>query len=162
MVEQKQINKTIVNGLKQACGCEVIRANQTSTLPKYPFLSFNIITPLKIKGGTYSEYEDMKEKEITQVWSFTVQSDSDMEALALAYTAHEWLEDTGTLQLSESGIVARKISDISNRDNLVSVDYEYRKGFDATFALLSRIDISKQENIVEHINISHETEEQNV
>lgn len=145
MIDQKQINKVMINALKEVCGCEVIRANQSAMLPDYPFVSYNIVNPLISKNRSYAEYADRREKEITQVWSITVQSDTDAEALVIVMTARDWLEETGFLVLQDAGIAVRKVGEITNRDNLISIDYEYRKGFDFTLALINRIEIAREE-----------------
>lgn len=151
MIEQKQINHSIIAGLKSICGCEVIRANQTNPLPRYPFISYNIVT-IKTKAGTYSEYEDgEKEKELLQTWSLTIHSDDDAEALKIAMLAHDWLEEIGNGYLNDYGIVVRNIGEISNRDNLITIEYEYRKGFDTTFAVINEI-TEKTNEIIEKAN----------
>lgn len=146
MIDQKQIKKVIINGLKEVCQCEVIKANQVGKLPDYPFLSFHIIAPLSSKAGSYAQLENgIKEKEVLQTWSITSQSNSDEDAFNVAIKAFDWLEETGYLILSESGIAVRKLSNISSRDNFITIQYEYRKGFDVTFAFLNQIKESEEE-----------------
>lgn len=140
MIDQKQVNKLIINGLKRYCGCEVVFANTNATMPPYPFISCTITTPSAGNPGTYCVDGDMHYKEVEQIWSITAQSDNDLEALEIIYKARDYLENIGILELSESGIIPSSLTGITNRDSILTYGYEYRKGFDTTFNLLNKLE----------------------
>lgn len=138
---QIQINKIIVDGLQNFVSCPVIKSNLSTPTPKYPYISFTITSPVLPKGGTdarlgngiYAVYT-------SQVWSLTIASDNDNESFCLAEKAWEWFKRAGRLYLSDNEVIVREISGISCRDNLLTNRYEYRQGFDVTFAFTKLIE----------------------
>lgn len=146
MIDTDTIRKIVIKGLKDHLGIEVVRSNQTGEPPAYPYLSYTITTPQHENGGTWGEYEDGKErKPFTQTWSITVQSDNATEAMKLTSKAHEWLDHTGTTYLNDNDVTVQSVGSIGNRDNMITIEYEYRCGFDVVFWALSEIDSTKEE-----------------
>lgn len=142
MIDYAEIRKTVVDLLKAHVGVEVVLANQTVSKPEYPYISFTVTSPMIRTGGTYGRYSDgIDRKPVTQVWSFTVQSQSSDESQTLAQKAFDFF-DRFYNALAEHNIVVVRIGDITNRDNFLSVEYEYRCGFDVTFGLMNEIDRS--------------------
>ena len=140
MINYRQIEKIISEGLKTHLGCEVIMANQNSPIPKYPYVSYTVVTPKKANNGTYGEWEDgVKRKEVQQIWSFTVQAATDTESKVIALSAQDYFGDIGYLYLSDNGIAVQLLGNITCRDNFITTGYEYRNGFDVTFALADEI-----------------------
>lgn len=84
-----------------------------------------------------------------------MQGEKDNEAQRLALLAKDWLEESGRLELNDAGIVVRSVGDISNRDSLLTVGYEYRKGFDVVFSMMNVIQYPDFETI-ETINFNEE------
>lgn len=123
--------------MKRALGCEVIASNQTGPSPSYPYVSFTVTTPVVSDGKGWARDRDGREfKDLAQIWSFTVQSEDPFQAAQIALDAYEWLStESGNLYLAERGIVVQGLGNIGNRDNLLSIQYEYREGFDVTFLL---------------------------
>lgn len=150
LIEQRQINLAITKALKDVTGCEVVKANLAhAPIPPYPYISFSIIRT-ETRKGTYS-VEENRYISLTQTWSITVQGDKDDETLEKAMAAHDWLEEAGRLELQEQGMVIESIGAIQNRDTLLTVCYEYRKGFDV---VLSLINVIKEETeVIEQANI---------
>lgn len=140
MIDQKQVNKLIINGLKGYCGCEVVFANTNAIMPPYPFLSCTITTLSSGNPGTYCVDGDTHYREIGQVWSITAQSNNDLEALEIIYKARDFLENMGIIDLSENRVIPSTFTGITNRDSILTYGYEYRKGFDATFNLLDKVE----------------------
>lgn len=149
MINYRQIETDIVNGLQNYLAdnniiCPVILANQTTPMPKYPYISFTVINPVKSNAKGYCIAEDQtRYKSLLQTWSFTVQSDDDLQALDVALMAYDFFADAGNIYLSDKGIVAQSVSDVTTRDNILSIEYEYRKGFDVDFLLTHTIDSGK-------------------
>ena len=132
-------------------------ANQTSPVPPYPYVSYTIITPVKASGGTYCiEKDGTHHKTLKQVWSFTVQSDSDIESKLLALRMFDWFSLIGRVDIEDNGIIAESVSDVSNRDNLLTIEYEYRNGLDVTFALTHTIseEEANRAGYIEQVNVT--------
>lgn len=146
MTNQANIERAIINGLQiylqsKNYECPVILANQTAPIPPYPYISFTITTPVgaDMKGYSISD-NGTRYKSLTQTWSFTVQSDDDMQALAVAMQAYDWFTLAGNTFLSDNDVVVQRVHNISNRDNLLSIEYEYRRGFDVEFLLIHTLE----------------------
>ena len=140
MINYENLRKTVVKGLKEYLNCPVIRSNQNAEPPKYPYLSYTIITPMSENRGTYGEYDDMKaRKSVNQTWSITVQSDNNDESLNLANKAREWLDYVGTVFLNDNNVVVQSVTNVSNRDNIISIEYEYKNGFDCIFTCMDEV-----------------------
>lgn len=146
MIDFRAIETLIVENLQshlteKGYNCPVIMANQTSPTPEYPYMSYTITTPVGANMGGYSVAEDgTRYKPMTQTWSFTSQSDDDVEAFLVAMEAFDWFSLTGNTLLSDNGIVAQRVGSIGNRDNLISIEYEYRRGFDVEFLLMHTLE----------------------
>lgn len=138
MINHKAIRETIAEGLAAYCGCKVIMANQTAEAPKRPYISFTITTAMVANNGTYGVHKDGTErKPVKQIWSFTVQSESSDEAQELANMAYDWFDNLGTEYLNERDVIVETLTNITNRDNLLTSMYEYRCGFDVTFTFMN-------------------------
>lgn len=140
MIDYKNLRRTVKKGLEQYLGCPVIRKNQNAEIPSYPYVSYTIITPMSENNGTYGEYKDgTARKPVTQTWSITAQSDDNTESLALANKAREWLDYVGTSYLNENNVIVQTVTKVSNRDNVLTVDYEFKNGFDCSFWCLDEV-----------------------
>lgn len=143
MVELSTIRKTITDSIKKSLDIEVIRVNQNAPPPAYPYIGYTVTTLMKTNNGTYSEYveDNIKvfRKEFQQIWSFTVYADNDLQSKEIAIRLYDYLDNIGAVDLAENGIVIQLIGDITNRDTLLTVDFEYRNGFDVTFAFMNEI-----------------------
>lgn len=150
MLDYRQNEIVIVENLKSYLTtddrpCEVVRQNQVAKIPPYPYVSYSVITPADAVSGTYSQNEDgTYYRTVLQTWSFTVQSDDQEEAMDLAYKIFDFFTVVGLTLLSDNGIVVRRVGGISMRDNLITIQYEYRNGLDVTFGLLYSIAPEKQ------------------
>lgn len=141
MIDFKRIRTVIADALSKYAACPVVLANQIAHIPRHPYISFTVTTPVGANNGTYGAYEDgIYRKPINQIWSFTAQSGAPDEAQELALKAHNYFDYVGVTSLVESGIVVSRLGDITGRDSLLSVNYEYRCGFDVTFGLMDEID----------------------
>lgn len=146
MIEFRKNEVAIVDKLqavlsKSGRPCPVIRANQVSPVPDYPYCSYTVITPVASNNKGYCVATDgTVYKELKQIWSFTVQSDDSTESQMLSAKAYDWFSYSGDTYMSDNGIVAQSVGNIMNRDNLISINYEYRNGFDVTFVLIHKID----------------------
>lgn len=115
-------------------------ANQTAPIPAYPYVSYTVTQPIVSDNKGYSiEANGTRHKSLVQVWSFTVQSDDDEEALNIAMLAYDWFSLIGNTYLYDRDIVVQSVGNVTNRDNLLSIEYEYRRGFDVYFDLSHQI-----------------------
>lgn len=139
MIEQRNVNIAITEGLKRVTGCEIVKANLANApIPPYPYISFTILN-WSTKKGTYSKQENETYIQGKQTWSFTVQGIQDDEAFQTAQLARDWFEESGRLYLNDNRIVIQSVGEITNRDTLLTLDYEYRKGFDVVLSLMNVI-----------------------
>lgn len=149
MIDFRKNELIIVNGLqewlaKKGYDCPVIMANQAAPIPAYPYISYTVTSILSNTKG-YSVGEDgTRYKPMAQSWSFTIQSDDDVVAMNVAMEAYDWFALSGNTYLSDNRIVAQRVGNVTNRDNLISVEYEYRRGFDVEFLLM--FEISKEDS----------------
>lgn len=140
MIDQEKINVDIAAGLKRATGCEVVKSNLANApIPPYPYISFTVLNT-DTRKGTYSVSGGKRHMPIVQTWSFTVQGDKDNEAQLAAMRAKDWLEEAGRIYLNDRGIVIQGVGAITNRDTLLTVGYEYRKGFDAVVTVMNVVE----------------------
>ena len=137
MNKQNDILLELVRQIQDVLECPVVKANQSNPkIPPYPYVSFTVITPMVANGGTWGKHDDGTErKPFKQVWSFTAQSDDDTKALEVAMKLYEFL-DRRNDELFDKGIIVERLSNISNRDNFVTIQYEHRYGFDVTFSFM--------------------------
>lgn len=155
MIDQKKINILIADKLKEVTGCEVVKANMAGAkIPKYPYISFTVLNT-DTRKGTYSVASGMRFIPLMQTWSFTVQGDKDNEAQQAAMRAKDWLGETGRCCLNDNGIVVQSVGAITSRDTLLTIDYEYRKGFDAVLSIMNAVD-GENEETIEHAEIKEE------
>lgn len=126
----------MVKGLKEYTGATVVRTNQTGKKPDYPFLSYTITTLASENNGSWGTYPDgLDRQQVQQIWSISALSDDAADSMTLAVAAREWLEHTGRTVLKDSGITVKSTGAITNRDNIISIEYEYKNGFDVVFYL---------------------------
>ena len=151
MIDARAIEIAVVDGLKAYVStdkkpCEVVRANQTGPVPPYPYIAYTITTPLQSRLGTFSVASDeTRFREVTQTWSFTVQSDDADESLNVALKAWDWFAIVSNVYLGDKGIVVQQVGNVNNRDNLITIEYEYRNGFDVTLNLINAVKMTEAE-----------------
>lgn len=155
MIKHRQNEIVIVEKLKAYLStdvrpCEVIRQNQTAKVPPYPYVSYTVKSPLSSMAGTYSEAKDgTLYRNIMQTWSFTAQSDDQEEAMTVAMKIYDFFTAKGLTALADNGIAVRRVRDVTTRDNLLSIQYEYRNGLDVTFGLLYEIVPDEHPEVIE-------------
>lgn len=161
MINLRANEIVIVEGLKEYLTtdtrpCEVVRQNQVAEAPPYPYVSYTVTTPVSEKRGTYSEAEDgTLYMDALQTWSFTTQSDDPDEAMSLALRVFAYFTAVGLTELADKGITVRRVTGVTTRDNLITIQYEHRNGLDVTFGLLYVITPENQidTGVVENINL---------
>ena len=161
MIDYENIRLIVAKGLKQYLGCQVIRSNQNAEPPAYPYVSYTVTTLASANNGTYGEWDDGKaRKAVTSTWSITALSDDNAESVMLAMKAREWLEFVGTTYLNDNKVVVQSVGGITNRDNVLTYDYEYRNGFDCVFWCFDEIEIPQTQEFIEAVEMGEDTNAQ--
>lgn len=157
MIDIENMKNVIPKGLSDFLGCIVIRSNQNKEPPAYPYVSYTITTLASANNGTYEEHEDgTTRKLLKQTWSITAQSDKDSESVNLALKAREWLDYSGRVYLRSNGVVVQSVTDITNRDNVLTVEYEYKNGFDVVFYLFDETENNiNKSGVVEDLDLKY-------
>lgn len=154
MIKFDERRLAVAKGLSKYLNCSVIRSNQNAEPPPYPYVSYGVITLMSSYGGTYGEYEDgTLRKPFTQTWSVSVLSNDSSESVLLALKAREWFDRVGRTYLNDNDIIVQSVTSVTNRDNVLSVGYEYKNGFDVVFRLFDEVSLESEE-IIETLNIS--------
>ena len=140
MIPYKHIRKIVVKGLKEYLKCPFIRYGQDGEPPAYPYGGFKVLTDTLQNNGTYGECQDgIARKPVKHSWSITFQSENEEEAYTLACKAKEWLDYVGTTYLSDNNVTVQSTTSIVPRDNLLTTNYEYKRGFDVFFSCYDEI-----------------------
>lgn len=148
MVDIETLRKVVASGLKDYLKCPVIRSNQNAKTPRYPYCSYTVTTVASENDGTYQEHEDgVARKGVNTILSITVQSDDNAESVTLAQKARDWLQYAGSTYLNDNGIIVQAVTSITNRDNVLTVEYEYRNGFDCIFWGYDKVGLPNLETI---------------
>ncbi|MCD8091034.1 MAG: hypothetical protein LUD81_10545 [Clostridiales bacterium] len=138
MVDNENLRSTVIVGLKKYLGVPIIRSAQNTEPPDYPYLSFTVTTLESANNGTWGVYPDGIDRiPVKQTWSITAQSEDELEAGELASKAREYLTHTGRTYLKDNDVIVETVTAITNRDSLITIEYEYRKGFDVVFWLMN-------------------------
>lgn len=134
MIDNKKMRETVGRGLKEHLGIPVIRGNQTAAAPPYPYAYYNATTIAGKNNGTWQRHADGIDRlMVRSIWSFSFLSADYDESINLAIKARNWFQHTGRAWLAEHGITVQSTTDITNRDNILTVEYERKNGFDVVF-----------------------------
>lgn len=158
MIALSEMRQTVASGLREYLGINVIRANQTATAPAYPYATYNVTTIAQANNGTYQQHDDgIDRKMVRSVWSLTILAKDWDESVELATKAREWFEHTGRAWLAEHGITVQSTTDINNRDNILTVEYERKNGFDVFFYVFDEAaNPSEVNGFIEGVQVARE------
>lgn len=158
MLDLKSMRATVLTGMKEYLGIPVIRGNQTASAPPHPYGTCNVTTIAAANNGTWQQHEDGIDRLLVRsIWSFSFMSADYDESVQLACKAREWLTHTGRVWLSERGITVQSVTDVTNRDNILTVEYERKNGFDAVFYVYDEAtNPSESTGIIESAQVAHE------
>ena len=171
LIELQTIQQKMLSMLEEYTGCTVVPSNTTKQMPPYPYISYTLIN-LDTRKGTYSAHTSVKEVDGEEIpvevltmptklkYSLTVQSESDINAFMIALQMKDFFEEAKRQELADSGAIVADVSGITPRDNMITIDYEYRKGLDVTLSLnnvLEKADTGEISNIsMSDINLEKE------
>lgn len=141
MIPYNKLREVIPAGLSKYLGITVIRGNQTAPAPAYPYGTYNVTTIASANNGTWEMHEDgIDRKLVKSVWSFSLLSDDWDESVELAIKARDWFDHSGRVWLADNGVFVQSVTGITNRDNILTVDYERKNGFDVTFYVYDEVE----------------------
>lgn len=160
LISHKEIRDKLVSGLHAFMNLLVVQQSSIGDQPTYPFITYSVTSPY-LQLGQPERYTqeidgvicDKSKEHYEQVYSFTVASKDEDEAMDLCLKASQYFKFYGTYELSESNIAVVKISNISARDNMITINYERRYGFDVRIRVACE-DINNDADIIEKVNIS--------
>ena len=131
MLDIKGIRVALFSGLSAYLGITMIRKDQTGPAPAYPYGTGKATTPASANNGTWQRHDDgIDRMMVSSIWSLSFLSDDYDQSVMLASRAREWITNSGHVWLSERGIAVQSVTNIANRDNILTVDYENNHGFD--------------------------------
>lgn len=166
MMKNSDIRNYIVGGLNDYMGddCPVLLSTSIEVQMPYPYISYTITNP-RIEPVKYSMYEEagtdtIKRKYetiIEQVYSFTVIGNEEDQVHDLLHKAVNYFRIYGVNDLAIHQIAIVEVSNVQNRDNFVSVEYEKRIGFDVRFRM-TEISNYETANYIEIVNLNKEEE----
>lgn len=159
MIPQATIQQAMLSRLEKYIGCQCVPSNTTKQMPAYPYVSFSVIHT-ETQKGTYAEVIEngakVLFKPLLQKWSFTAQSEEDAEAMHIAMLIADFFAEAGRLELEDNGIIVADVGAITPRDNLLTIDYEYRKGLDITLRFNNVIDMPTE--AIEKVTVNESIE----
>ena len=161
MIDYDKVREVFAKGLKDYVKLPVIRLNHTKEPPAYDYLGYTITTIASDNKGTYGVYSDgIERKPVTQIWSISSFSDDDTKAVLLALKARDWIANVGIVYLSDNDIVVQSVGSVTNRDNILTTGYEYRKGFDVVLSLMDSVkDVSETNGEIDTFEIGIKEQE---
>lgn len=166
MMKNSDIRDYIVGGLNEYMGdeCPVLLSTSVEPQQDYPYISYTITNP-RIEPVKWSMYEELGtdtikrryETIIEQIYSFTVIGNEEDQVHDLLHKAINYFRIYGVDELAIHQIVIVDVSNVQNRDNFVTVEYEKRIGFDVRFRM---VEVSEHEttNYIEVMTINKEEE----
>lgn len=147
-----------MRGLSEYLGIQIIRGNQSAEAPNYPYGAYNITTIAGANNGTRQQHDDGIDRlMVRSIWSFSFLAADYDESVMLAIKAREWFEHTGRGRLAEHGAIVQSTTDITNRDNILTVEYERKNGFDVVFYVYDEVqNLTETNGYIEGADIAPE------
>lgn len=159
MIPIKEMRGVIPKGLKEYLGIPIIRQDQSAQAPKYPYGTYKVTTIASENNGTYQQDADGIDRlMVKSIWSFSFLSDDYDESIMHASKAREWFLHSGRMYLKDHGITPQSATAINNRDNILTVEYERKNGFDVVFYVYDEAEnLTESIGTIESAQIAHET-----
>lgn len=152
MVADADAQRYIVHELAAYMGCPVVLTNQTTPAPPYPYVSYTILTVVAAKGGTYGFTRGIYLQPMEQTWSLTTHTDNPTDSGTLGMRLYDFFARAGRAALFRENIAVANVGSVTCRDNLLTVQFEYRTGADVTLRLMHRLGTCEGEITREKLN----------
>lgn len=157
MIDLEKIRSVVSEGMSKYIGIPIIRGNQSKRAPSHPYGTYNITTIATANNGTWQQHEDGVDRLLVRsAWSFTFISDDWYQSILYANKAREWLTHSGRVLLADNGITVQSVTEINNRDNILTVEYERKNGFDVVFYVYDEAENPAAQNgYIESVEVDH-------
>ena len=157
MIKHEVVRNALIKGLYDYMNMLVIQSSTIGDRPKYPLITYTVTSPY-LRLGQDEEYIEEVNSTIQnrhvlhyeRVFSFTIASRDEDEAMDLCMKAIQYFRNDGVLELKDKGIVIVEISNVTARDNFITIDYDRRYGFDVRIRLADE-EIRETSEIIETI-----------
>lgn len=166
MIKNSDTRNSIIGGLNEYMKgeCVILQSTNVEKTQEYPYGTYTIINP-RLEPVRPAIYENEStdsikrtyETIIEQVYSFTIIGNEEDQVLDLTHKAINFFRIYGVKQLSIKNIVIVEVSNVQNRDNFVTIDYEKRVGFDVRFRMVEVSEYEDKEYIeASNLNVEEE------
>lgn len=152
LIKHSEIRDPLVFGLHNYMDLLVVQQSSIGDQPEYPFCTYSVTSPY-LQLGQPEHYTDVQERSIEhyeQVYSFTIASTDEDEAMDLCLKAVQYFKFYGVQELKDKNIVVVKISNVTARDNMITINYERRYGFDVRVRVASE-EVQEVTEVIEAI-----------
>ena len=153
------VRNALIKGLHDYMNLLVIQSSTIGDMPKYPFVTYTVTSPYLRLGQNeeYTEevnntYQNRHVLHYERVFSFTIVSKDEDEAMDLCVKAIRYFSNDGVLELKDKNIVIVEITNVAARDNFITIDYDRRYGFDVRIRLADE-EVRETEEIIEKVNL---------
>lgn len=154
MIDYVKYRPAVAKGMSQYVGVPVIRGSQNAPVKAKSYLTYTITTIAGKNDGTWQKHADGIDRlMVKSIWSFTSISDDWETSVNNAIKARDWITHVGRAALSVQGITVQSATQINNRDNVLTVEYERKNGFDVVFYVFDTVE--NPTGIIESVDTNH-------
>ena len=159
MKKHEIVRNALIKGLYDYMNMLVIQSSTIGDMPKYPFITYTVTSPY-LRLGVDEEYTEQVNDTIQnrhvlhyeRVFSFTIVAKDEDVAMDKCMQAMRYFRNDGVLELKDKGIAIVEISNVTARDNFITIDYDRRYGFDVRIRLADE-EVRETADIIEKINL---------
>lgn len=158
-VKHEIVRNALVKGLHDYMNMLVIQSSTIGDMPRYPFISYTVTSPYLRLGQDEeyttqenSTYQNRHVLHYERVFSFTIVAKDEDTAMNTCMKAIRYFRNDGVLELKDKGIAIVEISNVTARDNFITIDYDRRYGFDVRIRLADE-EVRETTDIIEQINL---------
>lgn len=159
MTNHEIVRNALVKGLHDYMDLLVIQSSTIGDMPKYPFITYTVTSPYLHLGvdEEYTEqvnstYQNRHVLHYERVFSFTIVARDEDVAMDTCMKAIRYFRNDGVLELKDKGIAIVEITNVTARDNFITIDYDRRYGFDVRIRLADE-EIRETRDIIEKVNL---------
>lgn len=153
------VRNAIISGLHDYMDMLVIQSSSIGDMPDYPFITYTVTSPY-LRLGYDEEYTEQVNSNIQnrhvlhyeRVFSFTAVAKDEDVAMDTCMKAIRYFRNDGVLALKDEGIAIVELTNVTARDNFITIDYDRRYGFDVRIRLADE-EIRETEEIIQNVNL---------
>lgn len=157
MLDLRNVRSPIVQGLKRhTVATAIIQSEGGGDKPAYPYIELKFTNPGTrigrpaefMQGGLLTQEQD---HELTM--SISCYAADKTTASNLAYSAVNYFDFLGVMDLQEQNIAVVETTTMQDRTTVLTTDYEHRIGFDVRLRVRTKAQMDA--GTVNHVNINH-------